>query len=419
MKVWKFLWKIVGLLLVTLGVVGMLAIQDWLSGTSITMPEEALRYIPPLSGDIGCVIVIIAGIIILVFGDRLWNRHPAITILYAFSFLIGAVAIAACYITDSDTAFKVALSILGISIVIITTLIILTKRYSATNTNKPRRIAVIASVMTVYLVLMVGFLFPQWFDTVARSFPDLVLRQAVRNEVGKPFGFITQSDLEQVTHLEIRVKPITRLEGLEKCTGLEELELDLNYYIKDITPLSGLKNLKRLELSSEMAIDNITPLSNLSQLTHLCLSLDGITDIRPLSNLVNLSVLDISTNGIKDVSPLASLTNLTELDIGSNQVSDISALKSLSKLANLWLGDNPISNITVLSQFTEIHNLSLVLCNVSDISPLLDNTGLGAGDSIFLTSYDLANYNHKIQIDNYSRTVVVPELKSRGVSVSQ
>ena len=428
MRVWEFLWKITGQLLIILGIIGILAIHDWLSGVTITMPEEALAYIPPYAGYICCAIVILIGIITL--GGWFWNRHPKT--IYTLSLLIGLASIIGCYMTHNDTAFKVALSILGISIVILTTLTILIKTYAARNTRKQWRIVITLSVMTVYLILMVGFIFPQWCDAVACSFPDPVLREAVRKEVGKPFGFITQSDLERINHLYVGnwgEKSITQLKGLEKCTGLEKLGLGVNYGLADISPLSNLTNLKHLQISYYFRLNDITPLSNLRQLTYLRLDDNAITDISSLSNLVNLSVLDISTNGIKDISPLsnlvnlsvldlssnsiedinqlAKLTNLTKLDITGNKVTDVSVLSSLSKLTNLNISSNPIRDITALSKLTELKIIFMFSPNISNISPLLSNTGLGSGDKIYLGSS---------QLDNYSLSVVVPELKSRGVS---
>ena len=361
MKVWGFLWKLVGQLLIILGVVGIITIANWMSGVSITWPEEAFRLITPFLGYLGCGIVIIVGIITL--GGWFWNRHPTIIILYTFSFLIGFASVIGCYITNNDTVFKIALSTLGMGIVILTTLTILLKTFSARNTGKPREIAIISSVVIIYLILMVGFIFPQCFDAVARSFPDPVLREAVRNEIGKPFGFITQSDLDHMTNLMVwgNDKPITWLEGMEKCTGLKWLALGGNFNQVDITPLSNLANLEYLQISFYYSLGDITALSNLSQLTELKLHYNAITDISPISNLVNLNMLNISSNSIEDISPLSNLGNLSRLDISSNSIKDISPLANLTNLSELYLWGNPL--------------------------------------------------------DNYSTSIVIPELTSRGVSV--
>jgi Leucine-rich repeat (LRR) protein len=399
MKVSVFLWKNVGLLLIILGIFGIIAITDRMSSTSITMPEFTFVLIFPVLGYIGCTIVIISGIIALC-----WKRN---LFLYSFSFFIGFASILGCFFSENGTVFKIVLFILGMSVVIFTTLTILTKKHTAINTSKPWKIAAISSVMTIYLVLILGFGFPRWFDAAARSFPDPVLEQAVRDEIGRPFGFITKSDLARVTHLEVGFGhgQISQLEGIENCTGLEELLLGAHWDLVNITPLANLTHLKILQISN-CAINDISPLSTLSQLTHLILNHNEITDVGPLSNLASLSVLQIHYNTIENINPLANLINLTELDLEGNNVTDISALSSLSKLTSLTLNSNPCSDMTALSHLSELRTL-FMFSSASNISPLLNNTGLGIGDKIYLGSN---------QLDNYSTTVVVPELTSRGVS---
>jgi len=440
MKRVTLLWRIVGLLLLTLGIVGIPTIANWMSGVDLEMPEQAFFLAIPIGGYITCGIVIIIGIITL--GGWFWNRYPTIIILYTLSFLIGLASIIGCYITNNDNAFKMVLSIIGMSIVILTTLTILLKIYSARNTRKQWKIFITLSILTVYLTLMIGFIFPQWLDTVALSFPDPVLREEIRKEIGKPFGFTTQSDLGKITSLVIwgyDSPKATRLDGLEKCTGLRELTLGWSWRVEDITPLSNLTNLQYLQITYYYDLNDITPLANLTQLRQLKLGSDSITNVSSLSNLINLSVLDLSSNTIEyinpltsltnlsnldlsfntieDITPLASLTNLSDLDLGWNQVKDLSALSSLSRLTNLDIASNPCSDITPLIQLTNLNSLGIYLCNVSDISPLLNNTGLGAGDFIALTGDESADYNHKAHLDNYSRSVVVPELRARGITV--
>ena len=70
-----------------------------------------------------------------------------------------------------------------------------------------------------------------------------------------------------------------------------------------------------------------------------------------------------------DIGALSGLTNLTDLNIGSNSISDITAFGGLTNLSTLYL----------------YYNASL-----SNIQPLLDNTGLGAGDEVYLTSTNVS-----------------------------
>jgi len=82
-----------------------------------------------------------------------------------------------------------------------------------------------------------------------------------------------------------------------------------------------------------------------------------------VSGLTNLTSLDFRINSIDDISALRGLTSLTYLDLGRNSITDISALSGLTSLTDLRLQRNP---------------------DLSNIQPLLDNTGLGAGDIVYL-----------------------------------
>jgi len=73
--------------------------------------------------------------------------------------------------------------------------------------------------------------------------------------------------------------------------------------------------------------------------------------------------LELSSNQIVDISPLKGLTNLQDLGLPYNQIVDISPLKGLTNLQDLGLRDNE---------------------KISNITPLIENTGLGTGDEVSL-----------------------------------
>ncbi len=66
---------------------------------------------------------------------------------------------------------------------------------------------------------------------------------------------------------------------------------------------------------------------------------------------------------------LSGLTNLTRLFLDDNSITDIGALSGLTSLIFLHLTNNP---------------------NLTDIQPLLDNTGLSAGDTVYLRSTNVS-----------------------------
>jgi internalin A len=214
------------------------------------------------------------------------------------------------------------------------------------------------------------------------------------------------SGLTSLAWLDLGSNQISDITPLSGLTSLTWLDLGSNQ-ISDITPLSGLTSLTDLDLWSN-EISDITPLSGLTSLTDLDLWSNQISDITSLSSLTNLTWLSLESNQISDITPLSGLTSLTDLYLGSNQISDITSLSGLTSLTDLDLGSNQISDITSLSGLTSLSDLYLDYNQISDIGPLVDNTGLAAGDEVDLRGNPLSAV---------SLTTYIPQLEARGVTV--
>ena len=105
--------------------------------------------------------------------------------------------------------------------------------------------------------------------------------------------------------------------------------------------------------------------SLVSGLTDLTAQNAGIESLVGIQNLTGLTDLELNANSITDISPLSGLTRLTTVGLVNNSITDISALRRLTNLTDLRLQSNPA---------------------LSNIQPLLDNTGLGAGDRLGLAA---------------------------------
>ena len=117
-------------------------------------------------------------------------------------------------------------------------------------------------------------------------------------------------------------------------------------------------------------ITDISAVSGLTSLTRLSLSANSITDISALSGLAVLESLGLQSNSINDIGVLSGVTALNWLNVGFNSITDISALSGLTNLEHLRLHNNT---------------------NLSNIQPLIDNTGLsGAADFVDLKSTNVS-----------------------------
>ncbi|MFC1651004.1 leucine-rich repeat domain-containing protein [Candidatus Latescibacterota bacterium] len=253
------------------------------------------------------------------------------------------------------------------------------------------------------------------------------------------------SSLTNLINLNLGDNPISDLSPLSSLTNLISLVME-NNQISDLSPLSNLTNLRQIYMYGNQ-ISDLSPLSNLINLHSLNLHNNQISDISPLSNLVNLGDLALIENQISDINALSGLTRINMLQLEWNQISDISPLSSLTNLQGLWLHNNQISDISPLVNLTNLRGLYLDdnqiedispltglnmigdwedwegwavveregvkihfgLSNnlISDISPLVSNTGIGEGDGIDLRENSLSTW----------ALTGIQKLQERGVNI--
>ena len=196
------------------------------------------------------------------------------------------------------------------------------------------------------------------------TFEDAKLEEAVRAaiSVGAQED-LTCSLVSELTALLAFEAGITSLMGIQNLPSLMTLDLTRNS-IRDISALTGLTNLTGLDLTFN-SITDISALSGLTSLMALFLGANSITDVSSLGGLTTLTFLDLAFNSISDIRALSGLTSLRGLSLGANSVTDISALNELTSLTDLFLFNNSA---------------------LTNIQPLLDNPGLGAGDRVDLQS---------------------------------
>jgi len=215
------------------------------------------------------------------------------------------------------------------------------------------------------------------------------------------------SGLTNLSYLGASQNQISDISSLSGLTNLSYLHMSTNQ-ISDISSLSGLTNLSYLSIFSNQ-ISDISALSDLTDLVTLSLGSNQISDIGLLSGLINLDHLGLYYNQISDISVMGALTNLTSyLSLGGNQINDISALSGLTELQKLYLYENQISDISALSDLTDLVNLRLEYNQISDIYPLVQNSGIDNGDEVNLENNPLSSTS----INTY-----IPQLENRGVTV--
>lgn len=119
--------------------------------------------------------------------------------------------------------------------------------------------------------------------------------------------------------------PLTSLEGIEKVSGLKELQL-FGHKLTDISKLSPLNKLVRLDLACNKLKD-ISMLKNFPQLEDININNNPVSDITPLTNLPKLKNLSIQSTNVKDITCLIQLKSLKYLVLPELDKSKINEFK--------------------------------------------------------------------------------------------
>ncbi|WHY33836.1 leucine-rich repeat domain-containing protein [Cytobacillus firmus] len=203
------------------------------------------------------------------------------------------------------------------------------------------------------------------------TFKDKNLEKAIKDSLGIDRD-VQESDLIDLTNLDLGAASIKDLSGIEKAVNLESLSLWGNE-ISDLTPLSSLIKLSELDLDDN-PISSLKPLAPLNNLTTLFLSNTNINDYSPLNQLENLNYLFLSSNGMTSIPNLSKLTKLEYLVLDDNSLTDLKGIESLRNLQVLEVSHNPVSDLSALS------SLNLMALNVAytDIMDLKWAKSLGA-----------------------------------------
>lgn len=192
------------------------------------------------------------------------------------------------------------------------------------------------------------------------------------------------SQVKEMTWLKVlnlKSNQISKIEGMEGLSALEELDLSSNQ-ISKIEGLANLPALKRLNLISNQ-ISKIEGLESLSTLERLYLSANRISKIEGLQSLPALVTLTLDFNQISKIENLQGLPALKRLSLATNQINKIEGLQDLPVLQELYLSSNHITKIEGLQSLPALNWLDLDYNQIEDIE--------GLQDLVFLRTLNLSS----------------------------
>ena len=229
------------------------------------------------------------------------------------------------------------------------------------------------------------------FDGLSELSDLIIASRSLRNVAPGAFRGLSKLKYLVFNDTSITTLPPNIFADLE---NLEDLILRYNQNLRTLPPgvFNHLLKLTNLEIH-ESALKTLPSglFNGLSNLEDLFLAGNGaLTTVEPnaftgLENLEDLILVRSALTALT-ASSLRGLSNLRVLDMNENAIADISGLSTLTKLEELYLANNLIS----------------------DVAPLVSNSGLGAGDYVRLDGNPWSA--DAVAVD-------IPALRQRGVAV--
>jgi Leucine-rich repeat (LRR) protein len=145
--------------------------------------------------------------------------------------------------------------------------------------------------------------------------------------------------------------------------------------------LESLTSLVHLN-ASRNKIRRLDWVQPLRQLETLDLSHNNVSKLYPLVQLDSLRSVNLSNNQIEAIAAIAGGTNLTWLDASHNKLESVGSLVTLKRLKHLNLDSNELKQVGALGSLEEIEFLSLADNDICRLDALLDNPGIGVGDTL-------------------------------------
>lgn len=187
---------------------------------------------------------------------------------------------------------------------------------------------------------------------------------------------------------------------LYQFVAVDSLNLSGNRQIRQLAPLSELRDLKHLDISNT-AIADLSPISNITFLETLNLANTPTSAIQFIKYADRLQDLDLSNTQIETISELVNLKNLRILRAEKSPIQSFAVLNQFKYLKELYLGESGFNNMENIKELTNLEVLSLsknFILNYSFLSQLTSLRKLDLAETNFTDLSPLATLNELIEL---------------------
>ena len=185
----------------------------------------------------------------------------------------------------------------------------------------------------------------------------------------KDLSFLSQ--MRELRDVRVVIHGLESFSGMENLTALTDLQLQGDFYITDLSPMSGLKQLRNVYLGqggNSFGLSDLKALSGLSNMESFTIDAD-LHSLEGVEGMTSLKELNFyGTIFTSDLSPLSALTKLQILYLPNPAYGeiaepyDISALASLTELRQLRLSAD-VKSLVPLAELKKLESLELYHSN--------------------------------------------------------
>ena len=242
-----------------------------------------------------------------------------------------------------------------------------------------------------------GFALGRYTD-ILRPVPKIVfseplMERAVRLQLGKESGVLTEEDLSRVSRIYIYGSeaygdpdlfyqqdisrhaegPMRTLDDLKLLRNLEEVHIVRQGYL-DVSSIAELPRLYTVEIKHSR-ISSVQPIAHLARLRYAGLFDCGVTDVTALENCPWLETLDIGHNDLKELSQVGyhpSLRSANLMWLNMKNVDDIA--QRLPKLRTVYLQHSDIRDLSGLKALHDLEKVYVLQEQLDAVSGLFAGT---------------------------------------------
>ena len=259
-----------------------------------------------------------------------------------------------------------------------------------------RRIVTGAALALAALVC--GFAVGRWTDWLRPGFQAVftepLIEQAVRLQLGKERGALTEEDLMSVRRIYIygsdayaepddyfrqRVDdhddgPLRTLNDLQMLPGLEEVHIVQQDYM-DVNGLAGLPHLMTVEIKHTL-ISGIEPIAHVPRLKHAVLFDCGLGDVSALENCPRLETLDVGLNDLRDLKQIGSYAGVRSLGIMWLEMESLDGIgERMPELQAISLQHGTFGDLSGLRELAELETVYVLAEQADAAAAALAGTG--------------------------------------------